>query len=201
MLLAYKPPTVQTTQTSKEHMQPQMQHLIQWYWLSVSLPWKTVWYKLYSNLKSPLKPVVAASWRLPRYEKQATLNKIVPVIECTWYSILQVVSDKEQAVKGLLLSEVLSMKRISLPYGFNFPRMDVVPCSEYTRGQARPIIPLHFTSVYTIISQKSTHGRSTLKKRGVGTLLIVFPFHYERASASRLLTVSQCSQSEQLDKQ
>ena len=88
---------------------------------------------------------MAASWRLPRYEKQATLNKI----ECTWHSILQVVSGKEQAVEGLLLSEVLSMKRISLPYGFSFPGMDVVPCSEYTRGQARPIMPLHFTSVYT----------------------------------------------------
>ena len=113
---------------------------------------------------------MAASWRLPRYEKQATLNKIVPVIECTWHSILQVVSGKEQAVEGLLLSEVLSMKRISLPYGFSFRRMDVVPCSEYTRGQARPIMPLHFTSVYTIVSQKSTHGWSTLINRGVGTL-------------------------------
>ena len=68
---------------------------------------------------------MAASWCLPHYEKQATLNKIVPVIECTWHSILQVVSGKEQAVEGLLLSEVLSMEHISLPYGFSFPRMNV----------------------------------------------------------------------------
>ena len=60
----------------------------QWYWLGVSLPWKTV-----CDASCFLK--LEISTKATAGEKQVTLNEIVPVIEGTWHGILQVVSGKD----------------------------------------------------------------------------------------------------------